>query len=438
MSTIPELLVTEGPLKGRRFAVPASGLRLGRSSSCEISIPDPSLSRNHCLFETRDGNLWVTDLASANGTAVNEEILGPDSRCLRPGDKVVVGDSALRAVSLGESSAPAAEPTLPKIDLGLGAGEQPAADKSPGEKPAFARLALWGVAAVCVIAAAVLFCMPDAATSYEQAPETHENGPDELLSFSFEKVDANPKSIFRYALSYDGKKLDVRIDDVKGEGNEKDRHVAKSMDVDEDSRKGLKDILRGPELYRLGREYAGVEIAPNSHQEYTLRIVRSTDVFEVSVENQVPPEALVAVMDQLESFAKTKFGIWAIQYPVEKLIEMSAESRREADAKWGEKDVRHGNIAMALSKYAEAIVFLDTVEPKPADYAALVKRRREVEAELERRFADQRFRADRAIKMEDWETARRELNVLREMVWDKKDKRYREAQAQLLEIEKRK
>ena len=52
-----ELLVTEGPLKGRRFAVPDEGLRLGRSSSCEISIPDPALSRNHCLLEARDGGL---------------------------------------------------------------------------------------------------------------------------------------------------------------------------------------------------------------------------------------------------------------------------------------------------------------------------------------------------------------------------------------------
>ena len=41
-----ELLVTSGPLQGQRFAVPAEGIRLGRSSSCEISIPDPSLSRN--------------------------------------------------------------------------------------------------------------------------------------------------------------------------------------------------------------------------------------------------------------------------------------------------------------------------------------------------------------------------------------------------------
>ena len=72
MSQEFEIHVTEGPLKGRNFAVSAEGLRLGRLSACEISIPDPALSRTHCLFEAHDDALWVTDLASANGTVVND------------------------------------------------------------------------------------------------------------------------------------------------------------------------------------------------------------------------------------------------------------------------------------------------------------------------------------------------------------------------------
>lgn len=84
----PSLLVTVGPLGGRRFSVSESGIRLGRSSSCEISIEDPALSRNQCLFELRDGKIWITDLASANGTAVNDEELGTSSYELKPGDRI--------------------------------------------------------------------------------------------------------------------------------------------------------------------------------------------------------------------------------------------------------------------------------------------------------------------------------------------------------------
>ena len=72
MSRRPWLLVTNGELAGRTFEVGPGGLRLGRSSSNDIHIPDEALSRNHCLFEAdgEDG-VRLTDLASANGTILN-------------------------------------------------------------------------------------------------------------------------------------------------------------------------------------------------------------------------------------------------------------------------------------------------------------------------------------------------------------------------------
>ena len=113
-----ELLVTDGPLKGARFQVDAKGVRLGRSSSCEIALQDPLLSRNHCLFEVRDGALWVTDLVSANGTAVNGKTLEAAPYRLSPGDQVQAGDTQLRI--LAEGGAAEAVPVEPKIDLGHG------------------------------------------------------------------------------------------------------------------------------------------------------------------------------------------------------------------------------------------------------------------------------------------------------------------------------
>ena len=51
MAKRPELLIASGPMKGTRFQVGAGGVRLGRSSSNDVHIPDEELSRNHCLFE---------------------------------------------------------------------------------------------------------------------------------------------------------------------------------------------------------------------------------------------------------------------------------------------------------------------------------------------------------------------------------------------------
>ena len=72
MAKRPDLVITNGEMSGRRFAVGPGALRLGRSSSNDIHIPDEELSRNHCLFEpVGETGIRVTDLASANGTLVN-------------------------------------------------------------------------------------------------------------------------------------------------------------------------------------------------------------------------------------------------------------------------------------------------------------------------------------------------------------------------------
>ena len=89
------VVVEAGPLKGRRYPVTATGLKLGRSSQCDIAISDPLLSRSHCRFELRGEELWVADLASANETLVND--VPVTEQQLRPTDTVKVGQTILRA-----------------------------------------------------------------------------------------------------------------------------------------------------------------------------------------------------------------------------------------------------------------------------------------------------------------------------------------------------
>ena len=199
---IPEILVAQGPLKGNRFTVPEIGLRLGRSSSCEISIPDLSLSRNHCLFEVRDGALWVTDLASANGTLVNDEPLGADSKQLRRGDRVTAGETVLALVEPG-GELPSETPAAPKIDLGFQKDKR----NAEGGKAAPMRLVLWIVAALAVVGAATLIIATPDETSEAKAPKELPDAVPSLNSFTFEKVEADANGIYRYALAYasDGK-----------------------------------------------------------------------------------------------------------------------------------------------------------------------------------------------------------------------------------------
>ena len=55
-----------GKRAGEVFVVSGEITGLGRSSRNAIAIADPLLSRDHCQFELRGGELWLTDLASVN------------------------------------------------------------------------------------------------------------------------------------------------------------------------------------------------------------------------------------------------------------------------------------------------------------------------------------------------------------------------------------
>lgn len=436
---IPDIFVAEGELKGRRFAVTAQGVRLGRSSSCEVSIQDPALSRNHCLFEIRDGSLWITDLASANGTFVNGDMLGADSRRLKPGDRVSIGETLLVVGDAGgESDASAVAPeAVPEVDLGLGPSpDAPAADDA--RSVAIRRFAVWGAAALAVAGAAVLILVPspqDGAAPGD-AVVTEELPSDDatLKSMSFEKVEADGRGIYRYALSLDAKGvLNVEIDDVPKEN----RHLRKSVSLKPAAFERLAAILSLDSLSSLDPEYVGVPLRPNTLKSCRLKVVRGSRVFSTTVENVSEPAAFRSVRENLETFSKNELGIWAMQFSAEKLVEMSGESRRAADAKWEERDVQFGNVAAALAAYKEAVFYLETVNPKPADYGALVNRCREAEKELDRRCADRRFLADRAISLQDWKTAVRELRALCELVPDSADSRHAEAAAKLMDVEAR-
>jgi pSer/pThr/pTyr-binding forkhead associated (FHA) protein len=73
------------------FAV-GGQLTVGRSTTCELRLDDPKVSRQHATLQAVDSVLLVYDHASLNGTWVNDaRILG--SAALRTGDRLRIGGS---------------------------------------------------------------------------------------------------------------------------------------------------------------------------------------------------------------------------------------------------------------------------------------------------------------------------------------------------------
>jgi pSer/pThr/pTyr-binding forkhead associated (FHA) protein len=86
------------------------GLSIGRTADNTISFPDdPNVSRNHVEIRERDGDYYLTDLGSSNGTKVNG-LPFEGSYKLGNGDFIILGNSKTVVFELhGEADDPAEE-----------------------------------------------------------------------------------------------------------------------------------------------------------------------------------------------------------------------------------------------------------------------------------------------------------------------------------------
>ena len=442
------MLIASGPMSGTRFEVGAGGVRLGRSSSNDVHIPDEELSRNHCLFEqSGEAGIRITDLASANGTFVNGEQLGSDSRELKSGDEIEVGSTKISVVGEVPIFAPRAAgiKVAATIDLGLGsapagAAKGEAASRKPSKAPGGRQRTmianvLWIVAALRVaVAIAVVLCAPRESEK-PITPVVEEKPEQKLVSLRYEKIEADSARVFSYRMEIDGSGvLRVAFDDVPGEN----RHVDKKVKLSDKAKKRILEILEKPGFAALEDEYVGSSVeAENALKSFRIRVVRWNSVKDVLVENTQEPDAFREVRESLEAFSRNELGIWAIQYSKEKLIELSEESAKVGDTKWEDREVEYGNLSAAVKAYKDALFYLETINPKPDGYAEIKEKLARTEEELKQRYEDQRFLADKAMNLGDWEVAQNELKILCELVPDRDDPRHAEANARLVDVENR-
>ena len=89
---MPAVLIgTTGPLCGHTIPLAEAKTTIGRSDGCAVSIPDRSVSREHCVIRSAEGGVFdIHDLDSYNGTFVNG--LRVRGHALSDGDEIAVGE----------------------------------------------------------------------------------------------------------------------------------------------------------------------------------------------------------------------------------------------------------------------------------------------------------------------------------------------------------
>jgi pSer/pThr/pTyr-binding forkhead associated (FHA) protein len=95
-----EVRLNDRPVVNRSFTKPE--VTLGRDPACDISIDDGAVSARHARLSFHHGQWWIEDLASTNGTNLNNEKLTL-ATVITNGDEIKCG-KALVAVNLGSEA----------------------------------------------------------------------------------------------------------------------------------------------------------------------------------------------------------------------------------------------------------------------------------------------------------------------------------------------
>ena len=418
-----QLTVEQGPETGRIFPLlPGGSARIGRSHSNDIALNDPSISRFHCrIFFKPNGELWVSDLGSANETLVNNTRI--QEKQVSTGDRITVGDTTLR-VDLTPVVAGAAA-----VDLGLGAPAKP--PKKEGSSRG-ARLVLLCAAAALAGAAALFVWMSKLPASKEEptaaAPAKTAAGP---LEINFERVSGSRANIFRFSLEISDGKASIAVDDIAN-----NRHFEKPMtEVRPEVLAGLAESLRNSGFFDLEPQYSTHRT--DVYELCDLSVSIGAQTHRTVVLNSAAPPAFETAVKTVEEFGINEFGIRALSRSNDELVSMAGESLALARKLSDERNVRYENLFLAVKAFKEAEVYLETIDPKPDFYAGAMAERRKCEEELGKVYSDLRFQADKAIKLKDWTEAARVLQIVCATVPDRSHEWHKQAEQQLLDVQRR-
>jgi pSer/pThr/pTyr-binding forkhead associated (FHA) protein len=109
-----------GKYQGGEFPLPEEGdIVIGRSSELDMVLVEDMVSRRHAKITVTDGQIFIQDLGSTNGTFVNGEKV--KRARIEEGDRVLVGTSIIKLVA--SETAPDVEEAKAQME-GVAAGKR--------------------------------------------------------------------------------------------------------------------------------------------------------------------------------------------------------------------------------------------------------------------------------------------------------------------------
>ncbi|HEY3629914.1 MAG TPA: FHA domain-containing protein, partial [Jatrophihabitantaceae bacterium] len=97
--------VTGGPDAGLIVPLPRGVTTVGRGPTCDVTLTDPDVSRQHAALTVSTAGVTVRDLGSTNGTRLDGQPVDHDGASLAPGQLLRLGESLLCVVGADEPAA---------------------------------------------------------------------------------------------------------------------------------------------------------------------------------------------------------------------------------------------------------------------------------------------------------------------------------------------
>lgn len=103
------MVLSAGKAAGKALPITSAQFIIGRDPECNLRPASAMISKRHCAVIVRNGQVFLRDFDSTNGTFVNEQQLKGET-ALKDGDILKVGPLSFKVLIEGQ---PAAKPVAP-------------------------------------------------------------------------------------------------------------------------------------------------------------------------------------------------------------------------------------------------------------------------------------------------------------------------------------
>lgn len=484
-----QLLVVSGEALGTHYTVPAEGAIIGRSSKCDFTINEGILSRQHCRCYVQQGEAYVQDLESANGTLVNGEDIGVLAIRLKDGDILTLGATVIRVqlvevatiaegataatvqlnwsessddllqanvnpqISKTVKSIPCPEPSLaspPKtdaslevpedlgaIDLGLGdPTDLDVSKKSASGSSSKKILRLLIVALVALVTMIAMIILYEKMTKVDSAKDKDGmkgvesmTGTAQSKSFdiAYEHLLIQPTAIFNYKLNFSSA---TGILSLHSESyGETDRSFEEKKQLSEQEQNRLRDVFIDCYYEQIPAQYPEKTMETCSLDRKHIHFVSGHKVWERTSENYASHD-YEKLCVALETCAGDLLNLKAAQYSVDELLNFARSYLDDAEAYWLRIAQGDENLCKSYENYCEAEAYLRTINPKP-EFAKDIQRGVDKTRDLmDERYNDYKLTVDQAYYGRDEELEARALGKIMRLL-PTSDERYRQAETRL-------